>query len=156
MRTAMPSLLCGLILALPSCTAESCTAIAALPGLSITLEGAPAAAAERLEVSACTDDGCSTTEVDLALGSTTTEETCAPDGTCRAVATPDGTLTGFAELDLPEDEVPTGVTVHQRDGRTAAYTATVVPAMVHPNGEHCDGGAIQGRLVLDDAGLRSG
>jgi hypothetical protein len=155
-RTAMPAVLCGLILTVPSCSAVSCTAIAALPGLSITLAGGPAAVTERLEVSACTDGGCSTTGVDLAPGSTTTEETCTPDGTCSAVSTPDGTLIGFAELDLPEGEVRTDVTVHQRDGGSTVYAATVVPAMVHPNGEYCDGGAIQGRLVLDDAGLRSG
>jgi hypothetical protein len=156
MRTVMPAVLCGLLLAVPSCSAMSCTAIAALPGLSITLAGGPAAVTERLEVSVCTDDGCSATGVDLAPGSTTTEETCTPDGTCSAVSTPDGTLIGFAELDLPEREVRADVTVHQRDGRTDSYTATVVPAMVHPNGEYCDGGATQGRLVLDDTGLRSG
>jgi hypothetical protein len=113
MRTAIPAVLCGLFLAVPSCSAVSCTAIAALPGLSITLAGGPAAVAERLEVSVGTDDGCSTTGVDLAPGSTTTEVTCTPDGTCSAVSTPDGTLIGFAERHRP---------LRESAGRTAEKT----------------------------------
>lgn len=147
----------GVALALGSCPACSlpCTAIGALGGLSITVEGGPVSATERLELTTCTDAGCTTTDVALGPGSTMVSETCTPDGSCSAVSAPDGTLQGFAERTLPEEEIDAEVTLHHRDGSTSVHAATVLPATVHPNGERCGGGAVQGGLVLDDAGLRA-
>ncbi|TKV26381.1 hypothetical protein FDK12_13425 [Arthrobacter sp. NamB2] len=145
-------------LALTSCAPDvlACTEIGAQQGLSFTVAGGPAAVADSLGVSVCTDDGCSAADVALHPGSTTTSETCTPDGVCSARSTPDGTLTGFATLALSEEEVDAEVTLRRVDGTTAVHTARVVPAVVYPNGRHCGGEAVQGSLVLDDSGLRAG
>ncbi|BBE23826.1 hypothetical protein MN0502_27090 [Arthrobacter sp. MN05-02] len=92
-----------------------------------------------------------------APGSSVTAETCSPDAnSCSASSTPDGTLQGFADLDLPEQEVRVDVVLRGTDGSTDRHTATVLPTRVYPNGEQCGGDAVQGHLVLDDAGLRPG
>lgn len=158
-RTARAAALCALVLAATSCTAEAlpCTAVAALGGLSISVEGGPAAVAAGLDLTACTEDGCTTTEVMPTSGSSNAGETCSPEAnSCSVSPTPDGTLQGFAELDLPEQEVRVDVVLRGTDGSTNGSTTTVLPARVYSNGEQCGGDAVQGHLVLDDGGLRPG
>lgn len=145
------------ILALTSCSAPlQCTEIGAPRGLSITVAGGPAAVTESLEVSACTDDGCSSAEVELHPGSAITAETCTPDGSCSAAFASSGSLDGFATLELPEEEVDAEVTLRRLDGTTSVHVATLLPTVVYPNGRQCGGEAVQGSLVLDDDGLRGG
>lgn len=158
-RVLVPVVLCGGILALASCGAEPlpCTAIGASDGLSVTVAGGPAAVTRGVDVAICTDAGCSTvTDVVLTPGSTSASETCTPDGSCSATLIPDGTLGGFAPVDLPEGEIDAEVTLHRVDGTSSVHTTTVVPEIVYPNGKRCGGAAVQGALVLDDGGLRGG
>lgn len=152
------AVLCAVPLALSSCSSmgPACTEIGAQSGVSVSVAGGLATVTESLAVAVCLDDGCSTAEVDLQPGSSTTLETCTPDGVCSATATPDGTLVGFATVELPEEEVDADVTLRRSDGTTSVHTFTLTPTTVYPNGKRCGGGAVQGSLVLDDDVLRAG
>lgn len=152
------AVLCAVPLALSSCSSmgPACTEIGAQSGVSVTVAGGLAAVTESLTIRVCLDGGCSTAEVDLQPGSSTTLETCTPDGVCSATATPDGTLVGFATFELPEEEVDADVTLRRLDGTSSVYTSTLAPTTFYPNGKRCGGGAVQGSLVLDDDGLHAG
>ncbi len=160
LTTAAPALL----VAVTACGASlgsggrACTEIGAAPGVSLTVarDFAPEVKAATVEI--CWEDACRRSAVDLSPGHDTVDLGCdaaAPEGSCSATSTPNGTLTGFAPVPLlPEGPVQATATITHQDGtQTETRPLETVTRTVYPNGERCPGAAPQLGLTLDRAGL---
>ncbi|WP_264796234.1 hypothetical protein [Arthrobacter mangrovi] len=160
LTTAVPVLLA----AVTACGASlgsggrACTEIGAAPGVSLTVarEFVPEVKAATLEI--CWQGTCRRSAVDLYPGQDTVDlgcDTAAPEGSCSATSTPNGTLTGFAAVpQLPEGQVRAAATITRLDGtETETGALETATRMVYPNGEQCPGAVPQLGLTLDHAGL---
>lgn len=137
---------------------QACTEIGAVAGISLTVASSYAPEVEAVELEACWEGTCRPIAVELHPGHDIVDLGCdsaLPEGSCSATATPNGTLSGFAEVqDLPEAEVQTVATVTHPDGsESATAPLTAAARMVYPNGEQCPGAAPQLGLTLDRSGL---
>ena len=137
----------------------ACTEIGAVSGVGLTVEQELADEVREVEIRVCWEGTCERLPLDLHPGERTVDLGCEsdrPDAVCSATSTPDGTLTGFAQLDsLPAGEVEVRAYTTRQDGRRIeTKPLSVATQTVFPNGEDCPGEAQQLALTLDPSGLR--
>ncbi|MHA7262362.1 hypothetical protein ACX80W_04055 [Arthrobacter sp. TMN-37] len=132
----------------------ACTEIGAEDGVSVVIAADRVRGVGGLTLEVCREGRCTQSEVALGPGSVAIDQGCDADGICAASASPDGTLVGFAALDLAAGEVEIRATVTAPDGRTEVLGPVRATAdRVHPNGPQCPGEAHQLLLTLDGEGL---
>ncbi len=132
----------------------ACTEIGAEDGVSVVVAAERAREVSGLSLEVCWEGRCREPELRLEAGSTTVDLGCDADGTCSGSASPDGTLVGFAPLDLPAGEVEIRAAVTGQDGHTRVLAPVRATAeVVRPNGPQCPGEARQLALTLDRNGL---
>jgi hypothetical protein len=138
---------------------HACTEIGAVSGVGLTVEQELADDIREADMQVCWDGTCERIPLDLHPGQRTIDLGCESDqpyGVCSATSTPDGTLTGFAQLDsLPAGEVQVRTFTTRQDGtRVETELLSVATETVFPNGKECPGEAQQLALTLGPAGLR--
>ncbi|AUI50748.1 hypothetical protein [Arthrobacter crystallopoietes] len=138
---------------------RACTEIGAVSGVGLTVARELAGDVREAELQVCWDETCERIPLDLRPGQRTVDLGCEsdqPDAVCSATSTPDGTLTGFAQLDsLPAGEVQVRAYTTRQDGtQVETEPLSVATETVFPNGEECPGEAQQLALVLGASGLR--
>lgn len=149
-----------LLLGLTGCSAPeiACTQIAAISGVSVTVDADIARQVKALEVSACWEGKCTTGPVELSPGFDTIDQGCdgtEPDAACSASASPNGTLIGFHDVaDLPPGTITVRATAQLADRRRSFADASVTAATVYPNGPNCPGSGNQVKITISDAGIR--
>lgn len=132
----------------------ACTEIGAEDGVSVVVAAERAREVSGLALEVCWEGRCREPELRLEAGSTTVDLGCSPDGACSGSASPNGTLVGFAPLDLPEGEVEVRAAVTGPDGQVGKPDPVRATAeVVRPNGPQCPGEAHQLALTLDSEGL---
>ena len=132
--------------------------IAALSGVSVTVDRSLAPEVAALRLTVCSADNCVTRPVELAPGSDTVGGGCTgpdPDDSCSASATPNGSKVGFLEVtELAAGPVRISATASV-SGRAKRYPeVTVTAATVYPNGPNCGGSGTQAAVTLGVDGLR--
>jgi hypothetical protein len=137
---------------------HACTEIGAVSGVGLTVEQELADEVREAEIQVCWDGTCERLPLDLHPGERMIDLGCEsdqPDAVCSATSTPDGTLTGFAQLDtLPAGEVQVRVYTTRQDGmQVETDRLSVATETVFPNGEECPGEAQQLALTLGPSGL---
>lgn len=137
---------------------HACTEIGAVSGVGLTVEQELAEDVREAEMQVCWDGTCERLSLDLHPGERMVDLGCEsdqPDAVCSATSTPDGTITGFAQLDsLPAGEVQVRVYTTRQDGtQVETEPLSVATETVFPNGEECPGEAQQLALTLDPSGL---
>jgi hypothetical protein len=137
---------------------HACTEIGAVSGVGLTVEQELADEVREAEIQVCWDGTCERLPLDLHPGERMVDLGCEsdqPDAVCSATSTPDGTLTGFAQLDtLPAGEVQVRVYTTRQDGmQVETDRLSVATETVFPNGEECPGEAQQLALTLGPSGL---
>jgi hypothetical protein len=137
---------------------HACTEIGAVSGVGLTVGQELADDVRGAEIQVCWDGTCERFPLDLQPGERMVDLGCEsdePDAVCSATSTPDGTLTGFAQLDsLPAGEVQVRVyTTRQGGTQVETEPLSVATETVFPNGEDCPGEAQQAALTLDPSGL---
>ena len=137
---------------------HACTEIGAVSGVGLTVEHGLADDVREAEIQVCWDGTCERVPLDLRPGQRTIDLGCEsdqPEAVCSATSTPDGTLTGFAQLDsLPPGEVQVrAYTTRQNGTRVETEPLSIATETVFPNGEECPGEAQQLALTLDLSGL---
>ncbi len=137
---------------------HACTEIGAVSGVGLTVEQELADEVREAEIQVCWDGTCERLPLDLHPGERMIDLGCEsdqPDAVCSATSTPDGTLTGFAQLDtLPAGEVQVRVYTTRQDGmQVETDRLSVATDTVFPNGEECPGEAQQLALTLGPSGL---
>ncbi|TDK28109.1 hypothetical protein E2F48_03155 [Arthrobacter crusticola] len=151
-----PAVFGGALLLTGGCGAPfgaGCTAVGAVDGVSTTVTDDSVRGLEALELEVCREGRCTKAEVALSAGTVSVDQGC-DDGICVASASPDGTLVGFAPLDLPGGEVEIRATVTNREGQTRVLVPVRARAeVVRPNGPQCPGEAHQLALTIDSEGL---
>ncbi|WP_159616342.1 hypothetical protein [Arthrobacter zhaoguopingii] len=131
-----------------------CTAVGAVDGVSTTVAADSVRGVAALELEICREGRCTKADVALSAGTVSVDQGCDDDGICAASASPDGTLVGFAPLDLSAGEVEIRATATGRDGQTRVLAPVRATAeVVRPNGPQCPGEAHQLALTLDSEGL---
>lgn len=136
----------------------ACTEIGAVSGIGLTVDQELADKVRDVELQICWDGTCEPAPLELHPGERMVDLGCGseqPDAVCSATSTPDGTLTGFAQLDsLPAGEVQVRAHTTRHDGsRVETEPLSVATETVFPNGEDCPGEAQQLALILDASGL---
>lgn len=145
-----------------ACSPEQagCPAIAAVPGVSLTVVRDYVPQVQSLHMKACQDGACTEGPLELMPGSVSIGDDCnpdaGPDSVCSATASPDGTMLGTLMLErLTETPVDVTVTGMGTDGAALpARTHTIMPIVSTPYGEQC-GKFISAAVNLDDDGLSS-
>ncbi|KHL12493.1 hypothetical protein CLV56_1793 [Mumia flava] len=136
--------------------AQACTEIGAPSGVGVVVDGAGAERANQVRLRACWDGACQRSVAGLTEGTRAVDEGCEgedPDAVCSARTEPDGTMTGFAEIDLPDAPVMVVARVLDRTARAIAVTrVSQTPALVEPNGPSCPPGGRQLRVVVEIPG----
>ncbi len=137
---------------------HACTEIGAVSGVGLTVGQELADDVRGAEIQVCWNGTCERLPLDLHPGERMVDLGCEsdqPDAVCSATSTPDGTLTGFAQLDsLPAGEVQVRVyTTSQGGTQVETDPLSVATETVFPNGEDCPGEAQQLALTLDPSGL---
>lgn len=150
------------VLLLAGCTPPelACTEIGSPSGVSVVVDREAAEGVTRLTLTVCSDGRCHNVAVPLTPGSDTVDQGCdgtGPDAPCSGIASPNGTLVGFAPVeDLPAGPVEVGARV-VRAGRTATLPRLrLAAAPTFPNGPACPAGGNQAALRVTTGGLRVG
>ncbi len=150
----------AVLLLLSGCTnpTVACTEIGASPGVSVTVEKAPATSLTGLTLRVCWDGACKDYDVDLSPGSDTVDQGCdgsEPDAACSATAVPNGTMVGFVTVPaLPAGEVLVGAALHKGDRTTRLAEVAIHTATTYPNGPQCEPAANQAQVTIGSDGLR--
>lgn len=137
-----------------SAPTTTCTLIAAIPGIAVTVNEPPAAAVADLQAHACWDGQCRDTTVVLNPRSGVGATSCATEA-CAAQFTP---LPGkYGTVNLPGITTsPVALTLTLRDASGAPVgtrAVTVTPRISYPNGTSCGGDAPQGKVTVTADGI---
>lgn len=127
------------------------------PVVSLTVAADYVPSVKTVHLRACQDGACREADLELMPGTIAVDQGCepGPDGTCSAIASPDGTLYGVLYMDTltrsPIDATASGI------GRGGAplpvRKLTFTPRSNFPYGMQC-GEFLSASLVLDANGLR--
>ncbi|MFD0899904.1 hypothetical protein [Actinomadura sediminis] len=155
------ALVAGALVAAACDTPVACPAIGSPPGVSVDVRPPDAERAASASLRVCWDGACTTSEVALRPSAAAVPMGCGgdgPDAVCGASASPDGGMTGFAQVEgLPEAPVEVEFALLD-DGGDAVLARRVraTPEATRPGGPECGEGGPQARLVVAGGRVTAG